>query len=822
MQRFFTLLVLFVFMTKCLYQVNGQAINTLTVNSPDGIKGNYEIVRASFGSTSNTPITAFGGFADDGNTSGTGGTINDACSPVTNSLTGKIGFVDRGVCSFDFKSNNVYKAGAIAVIICQNATNASVWPFQAGVATQAVADSVKVPVFTLSHSDCQKIRASVINGSANITLRYFYNCTNKNPNYGANVVWGKNPGQGDFTGGLNDWVVDKPNTWEHNPTGQITKQNFSADVNVNSFTTCNGVAEFNSDWLDNRGTNNFGSGLCPSLTSTGSSGAPPCIGELISPVIDLTGTTVNGITIEFSQAYRNFSSDHYLIASKNGGQTWTDTIKINDEANIYNGRTKVALRGYAGVTKLRFKFRYESQYYYWAIDDVVVINEVITDVRINRNFFSVAPTLRVPKSQVSPMPFLADVSNIGNANASDVSLDVVIRSNNQTVKTITNTYGNLASGNTIENKLFPETFTPPANVASYNAFYIIRAKDEIPSSNDTTSFNFEITENTFANLLPEDRVTPANYMEDITGFWAVDADITNYYSGGNVYYMQKGNGFTVDKVRFGLENTKAEIDGKGFVVVDLFEWNDLNNDGESTVNERKLVGTNNIFIENIPNLRKIEIPLWRTDAEGLPEENKKISLKDTTTYLLMAHTNPLSASSTRFKFLSYSGFSLTSSFDRSIYQSATNLALDLINRRRNSGSLWQLAGNNGTFEDMRGRFFERVGNDVTLHSYANMYLEMDIASASSTYEIATDAEAKIYPNPASTELFIDLALPQVSKNVKVDLVAIDGKIASSTSFQQVQNASLRVDVNSVVSGTYNALIHTDAGVITRKVIIQKQ
>ena len=98
---------------------------------------------------------------------------------------------------------------------------------------------------------------------------------------------------------------------------------------------------------------------------------------------------------------------------------------------------------------------------------------------------------------------------------------------------------------------------------------------------------------------------------------------------------------------------------------------------------------------------------------------------------------------------------------------------------------------------------------------------MDLALASSTYDVTTSGEATLFPNPASSELYIDLTLPQVSKNVKVDLMSIDGRIVTSASFQQVLESRLRLDLTDIVSGTYNALIHTDEGVITRKVVIQK-
>ena len=226
-------------------------------------------------------------------------------------------------------------------------------------------------------------------------------------------------------------------------------------------------------------------------------------------------------------------------------------------------------------------------------------------------------------------------------------------------------------------------------------------------------------------------------------------------------------------------------------------------------------------MENIPNLRKIEIPLWKADVEGLPEDNKKFDLKDNTNYILMAHTNPIVPAAPRYKFLTYSGTNLASDFDRSVYTPATDLAFDSLKVNRTAGSLWQIEGVNGTFEDMRGRQYNALGNSLTLHTFAMMYLEMDIVSRSSTYDIADSGQANIFPNPASTELFIDMKLEKISQNVRVDIMSIDGKLAISSSFIGVQDSRLKIDISDVVSGTYNAVIHTDHGVITRKVIVQK-
>ncbi|MBK9149777.1 MAG: hypothetical protein IPM26_01795 [Saprospiraceae bacterium] len=400
--KIFTLLVSFSLGSVLV----GQNINTLTINSPAGIAGNYEVVRAAFGSTSNNPITANAAFGRDASANPTHG-----CNALTNSLTGLIGFVDRGSCTFIQKAQRAQAAGAIALVICQNAPD---WPFVA----EGTDPNITIPVFTISLADCQKIRTDILAGGVNATLRFFFECSNEDPQYGEKVIWGKNPGEGDFTGGFNGWSFDKDNLWEWNGTGQITKQSYSADVNMMSFTRCDGFAEFNSDFLDNGGGGAFGSGPCPSLSPpNGTANVPPCTGELISPNINLTGINVQGIIVEFSQAYRTFRNRYFISASKDGGENWSTPIEINVGRDIYNGRERVALNGFEGASQIRIKFIHFGQYYYWAIDDVVIINDKFPDLKVNDNFYSVSPQLRTPKSQVSEIPLLADIENIGNAGS---------------------------------------------------------------------------------------------------------------------------------------------------------------------------------------------------------------------------------------------------------------------------------------------------------------------------------------------------------------------------------------------------------------------
>lgn len=814
MRSIFTKIFIFTLLSGFGLISHAQTINTLTVNSPAGIAGNYAIVRAAFGSQSDTPITANAGFINDGTANPTLG-----CNPATNSLTGLVAFVDRGACTvaangeFGAKALKAQNAGAVAVIICNNAANATQSPFVMAAGSQGA--NVTVPTFMVSYNDCLKIRTDILAGGVNVTLRFY--CENTS-NYDDKVIWGKNPGEGDFEGGLNGWTIDKENTWEWNKDGAIRRGAYGG-TQMNSHTDCNGVMEFNSDFLDNGGVQgNFGQGACPS----------PCRGALISPIINLTPFEIKGIIIEFHQALRQFRSQFYLMASRDGGITWPDTVQFNTEFPVNSAafsdlRKRIALNNYENATSLRFKFEYVGDYYYWGIDDVVVINDKFVDLQVNDNFYSVSPQLRTPKTQVSEIPMLADIQNTGNAAATNTVLGVVYTDEDDNeLAVFVNPYGTVPAGALIENRPFPETYTPPATEGFYYGNYVVVSEDEEPGENNVREFFFEVTDKTYGNLLPEAEVTPANYMTDIAAIWAVSDRITNFYSGGNIFYVKNGKDYTVENVRFGLQNPAEEVDGTGFVVVDLFEWQDLNRDGACQPDERELIGTNSAFIDSsFPNLRNIEIPMWRVDQNGEGIEGTRVQLKDNTTYFVVAHTSPVFDGVPRYRFLTYNGFANTS-FNRSLYHAATNFAFDTLKIDRRAGSLWQLSGTSGDFSEMRGRNFTIIGNSATLFSYAVMYLEMDVVRTTSVKnDFTNNIKASTFPNPASRDLFVDLTLEKLSRNVKIDLISMDGQMIMSRNFENVQDERLKLDVSNVPGGSYTVLINTDEGAVSRKVLVIK-
>jgi hypothetical protein len=110
-----------------------------------------------------------------------------------------------------------------------------------------------------------------------------------------NVLWGDQPGEGDFAGGLNGWttksitcsdISDTVNAlWTWTASG-LPGYTFGggAVAPINSPTLCNGAVIFDSGFLDLGTTGVSGEGACPINQE----------GSLISPIIDVAQFGVFG------------------------------------------------------------------------------------------------------------------------------------------------------------------------------------------------------------------------------------------------------------------------------------------------------------------------------------------------------------------------------------------------------------------------------------------------------------------------------------------------------------------------------------------------
>ena len=135
-------------------------VPALTIIVPGAIAGTYEVGTATFGS----PLTEAGIAGqivpglDAANLAGPSTT--DACTPLTNAaaVLGRIALVDRGTCSFLAKAANVQAAGAVAMIVADNAVGSP--PAGLGGANPAIT----IPSVRITMTDGALIKAQLANG----------------------------------------------------------------------------------------------------------------------------------------------------------------------------------------------------------------------------------------------------------------------------------------------------------------------------------------------------------------------------------------------------------------------------------------------------------------------------------------------------------------------------------------------------------------------------------------------------------------------------------------------------------------------------------
>lgn len=131
--------------------------------APAGIAGTYVASGAPYGATT---YNLTGGVVALADAPGPAGSTTDGCDAVTNAaaVAGKIALVDRGNCAFVIKSKNAQLAGAIGVLIANNAAGSG--PPGIG-GTDA---TITIPTQGLSLEDGAKVRAAAAAGTVTVKL----------------------------------------------------------------------------------------------------------------------------------------------------------------------------------------------------------------------------------------------------------------------------------------------------------------------------------------------------------------------------------------------------------------------------------------------------------------------------------------------------------------------------------------------------------------------------------------------------------------------------------------------------------------------------
>jgi len=758
-----------------------QGSHFVIIDAPATFAGSYKSWIANFGATYCTTETTVKGelaFVS-------GPSASTLGCQVDNNLTGKIAVIDRGTCPFSDKALNAQLKGAIAVIIFNNAAG-EIFPM----ASSASGADVKIPVLNMTLADGNKLRSLITAGGLNVTIKRFDSPTKTAPG----VVWGGNPGEGDFRCGLNKWTVKTtscsggavPNvSWKLSPNGAMNGS-CGGVTYFPSPSSFDGAMVFESDFYDSNSSNtgcgtNSAQGPCPA----------PQIAELISPEIILNNSTAPAYSVEFHQYTRQFRSNYFVAWSTNKGATW-DSVAINTDitTNVANEKTllRVPMPKTGGAKSLIVKFRYEANYYYWGIDDVKIVEQEAYNLSVN-SFFAVPQNAATPKDFVEPINFLADVENKGAATQFKVPLEVSILDNGfKEVFKSRYIYDTLRANGVVENKIFPQTFTPAAKGVYLGYYEILSDKVDADSSNNTKEFLFTVTDTTFSkDLGPTRTIRPADAS------WT--AGEPHSWAFGNYYYVPKANNKFIKSISFMMGNATQLKDQA--VVLNIYKWKDANANGNAEPTERISLGTLFYIIggkEQPDSLINVKL----NKENGL----EPVKLEDNTEYLVM---------------LEYYA-SGTANFDMTISDEIDYggmITASILKQKPRFGSLIGIAG------DLTKETYSYVGfggNEfgivpVVRLNVANL-IYTDITELNTISEQFT-----VFPNPAAD--FINLQFANNQRNVLLKLMDTNGRIFSQQSVDFIQGKNpIRFILPNVAPGFYYIQAISDEGIGVKPLIIK--
>lgn len=840
-----------------------QQANAVVITEPASIAGIYRAIQPTpiWGTSLDSSLSGTATFSNDGL-----GNTTDACDSPIENVTGKIAFVDRGNCAFTLKALNAQNGGAVAVVICNNNANGGIQNMPAG----NEAGQITIPAFAMSLSDCAKIRIEAETGDVDVTLAY--QCEVQ-PD--ADVIWGNEPGQGDFSNGLGDWYVEKDDgsdtTW-YWTLDRVVPGRYTTNTHVVEGTACNGFMVFPSDFYDNNGEYlipdvpgsgpNSGAGLCPNGGLQGDF----CTGSLFSPVIDLSGQDPGGLFCRFYHDWGYYyAGSTSLIVSFDGGETWPDTTYVtlgeragttlNQEVTI-SGECQVStssvndrgeslytipITGYDGQGSVQLQFRHLGGYYHATIDDVVLLGGGFADIEVLRSFVGRAPAQAIPVSQANAIPLHVDIFNRGNTPATDVQIMAEATGPDGSVEwsTVNDSYMDQPAYCFLnENSSFTDLFTPTQE-GNYTMTYRNVTAGDPNMANDTVSFGFEMTENIWRSVTRPEADEDGQYNQLWSGLISDDPADDGFcgydYAVAYTFYLPNGKGNFLNTVRFGINELAGN---SGSVRIYLYLWDpstesltpDANRNYAITAGERILLGCmgKNSFGE-IQNRQPMNAILGAQDdltlrmavadpATGSPRLDNNgelipIELQDDQHYALVFVVDPDQENELEF-IAGDSGDGSANDLQ------ATNFALGNIGATQRYGSsIVCPLNNNGDFET------ELSSLDFLDYWPSNQaWIEMNIGPENTSTEDITPeslASLEVFPNPATNVLVMDINLDNVSPQVAFELVNVNGEIVKRTLESNVKQGRFTMSVGELASGIYTLNARSEAGFVAKKVVITK-
>ncbi|MCG8330620.1 MAG: T9SS type A sorting domain-containing protein [Chitinophagales bacterium] len=619
--------------------------------------------------------------------------------------------------------------------------------------------------------------------------------TTENPAEPENSLWFES-----FPFGANGWVSQNignqggDGIWEWMPGGRISNGfNLYPEPDpiqsafIHSLTAADGAMVFTADYfnlLDGDPTN--------TVFYTH---------ELISPTINLSNSNAP-IAIQFAQILRILNTSPSAPAtlygarfttsmsySTDGGSTWSDpfnTAPYTTPATNISGYTFENNYFYiplpaeaAGSSEFKVKFTWGGDYYFWGIDDVAIVERPAWDMRVNRNFFSMAPSLITPSSQLVDIPFLADVVNNGSMEAENVIQEafVIRASDGEEIHRSTQNLGDIDVDVLVENIVFEEPM-PISSINEeglYHGFYTVHhdMPDDRPED-DTLKWHFTVSDTTFAK--------ENGYTRDIFPQEAFK------YSYGNLFYVPNGDGWFAKEITFGL-NRVSNISNRG-VDIFLYKWHgDLNDDGLANIDSEMDELVHNYYPLNDEEDLAIITTNIDFDAEGYP-------LEDNSYYLVAIRYNY------------NTGPPLLVLVNDTLDYLATNYSYEQTGTEQFSSFLD--IGEPDNFNPLGFGY-----NIVPL-------IRLHISRTTNTTNISKENiyPLSVYPNPCREGDKIYLDIPEGMQPQRLSIADMSGRNVFNKKLLPVTQKHITFDARNFVPGSYTIKLESTDKVATATLIVQ--
>lgn len=358
--------------------------------------------------------------------------------------------------------------------------------------------------------------------------------------------------------------------------------------------------------------------------------------------------------------------------------------------------------------------------------------------------------------------------------------------------------GALASGDSVLHDILLPYDYSGSDVGSYTVTYNFASDslDELPANN-TYSFNFDVTENVFAE-------GPWDYENNRPARNIA----TTILDGGPIemissFEVPNGVGYRVDSVQFFVAVDAADQPTlEGIVVTaNLYEWNDGAVDGSpdgTVLNEEvTLVATNTFeFGANAGSESWVTVPL----LDNLTLDAGYVIPEDGRTYFV----------GTQY------GGDLTVSFGFN-----SNYSFALANNLLLFDSDADFPYLQSTSQVGNAADFEGVG--LFTDFFATTSTAMYISPTGVFTSNLSDAEAKVllFPNPASEVITASITLDEQTATLVYTITDMQGRQIFSVEKSDVKEDTSEFNVEQLPAGIYNLNITTDKGIKTERFNVQR-